>query len=464
LFLGLLSIQLTEFAQISPDIRLRLQEAAGVATVRLDAKHTTTAVPTAVVDVKEVDDDDDLTSDHDDSGRNKLAIFYNVFLPSDAEDSQRQTIVDDIFATQIELLGQSYAIKSANNQTSEKGTLIKLYYNKIGFPVDDAWMAKTCAKYDIEAVPMKYYERAMEDVTLNSLQHYCVRHPNYHVIYVHPKGSFHPRPAQNWWRKEGTMMASSEECAKCMTNSKCNVCGARFASIPAHFSGNFWRADCGYVKDLRPVAEIEPLFREAFNTSMNAGMTFKTNILVDSSLGLNRFANEQWIGSHPSFSPWRIPQRGVRPFRKDAWAEMKDDQAARRKEYFLLPGLLWKYSTIYNDTAYPPDNSWIWEHFPDGKEYRDAMNSLKSLKGAVLQLMYQSQSETVVGMTQPTSAPETNSEKSNKQSPEEAETQSVNATDKTTVVLQPTVVSSTGSYSSEPHSNYTTTLHGNDSQ
>mmetsp|Transcript_57098 Transcript_57098/g.139126 ORF Transcript_57098/g.139126 Transcript_57098/m.139126 type:complete len:477 (-) Transcript_57098:784-2214(-) len=332
----------------------------------------------------------------DDDTDSSVAIFYNVFLPPNAEDSDRETIMNDIFATQIKILGESYAVQSANNQTGDddgsNSKKIKLYYNKIGYPVNDTWMTDTCANHNIEAVPMKYYEKAMEEVTLNSIQEYCTGHPHHDVIYVHPKGSFHSRPSQKYWRKEGTMVASSEACTIQMASGECNACGARFSTMPPHFSGNFWRADCNYIKDLRPIVGIEAKFREAYNTSRNAGMTFKTSHAKDPFLGLNRYAPEQWIGSHPSFNPCSNKKIRFKPFRRDAWNEMKNDISARRKDYFLLPGLLWKYSTVYNDTAFPPDDSWIWETFPDGKDYRDTIDSLRSLKGAVLQMMYQTKS------------------------------------------------------------------------
>ena len=374
------------FAPLAVMISLGTQFSCGIGPVieRMTAFADLGAFPESATVIPTINDGDDYTE-------NNVAIFYNVFLPPEAEDSVRETIMNDIFATQIALLGESYAVQSVNNQTDDndgpENKKIKLYYNKIGYPVNETWMSDTCANYGIEAVPMVYYEKAMEDVTLNSIQRYCTEHPHHDVIYIHPKGSFHSRPSQAYWRKDGTMAAGSESCALQMANGECNACGARFTTMPPHFSGNFWRADCNYIKDLRPIVDIESKFREAYNTSRNVGMTFKTSHAKDPFLGLNRYAAEQWIGSHPSFDPCSKGKK-FRPFRKDGWNEMKNDESARRREYFLLPGLLWKYSTVYNDTAFPPDDSWIWGTFPDGKDYRDAIHSLQSLKGAVVQMMH----------------------------------------------------------------------------
>lgn len=239
---------------------------------------------------------------------------------------------------------------------------------------------------------MKHYEEAFEEVALNDLQNHCKEHPKHRqVIYVHPKGSFHPRPAQNYWRKEGTMVASSEDCAKKLQEGQCNACGARVSFMPLHFSGNFWRASCDYVKLLPPVMEIESLFAEAYHTAPT-DMNFTLEIKGQAQLGLGRFAVEQWIASHPSFTPCLNNMKGrhfgpPRGRAKDMWNAIKDNTAARHSEFFLLPGILWRFAAVNNDTTFPPEDSWLWDYFPDGREYRDAVQSLGSVKGAVLQAM-----------------------------------------------------------------------------
>ena len=157
----------------------------------------------------------------------------------------------------------------------------------------------------------------MEDVTLKELQQYCHQHPSHHVIYVHPKGSFHPRKSQDWWRKEGTMTASSEGCHVPMMNNECNACGARLALAPPHFSGNFWRASCRYVQELLPIQDAEPAFRRTHD-SLPPETTFALAFKNDAFLGFERYAAEQWIGSHPNFKPCSVGR--YRPLRKDVWA------------------------------------------------------------------------------------------------------------------------------------------------
>lgn len=333
-------------------------------------------------DFTELVDKPELQSD------SKLAIFYNIYLPPDEDDSRRKKIMDDIFTSQINFLGNSYAVQSegTNNNT------VKFFYNTIGFPLEHSFMVNTCAPFkNLQPVHMKHYEKGFEEATLNALQEYCMEYPTNNVIYIHPKGSFHDKKQQQYWRKEGTMKASSEECTKYMEEKKCNACGARFTYIPQHFSGNFWRAQCSYIRELRDPREIEPLFREAYKTAVAPPMNMTFIILpaYESMLGIGRFAAEQWIGSHPNFSPC-TDQRVRSKLLSKVNGDTIKDAARRHMEYFLLSGLLWKFATIYNDTLIPPDDSWVWKKFPDGMEYWKAVKSLGSLKGGVQQIMNQS--------------------------------------------------------------------------
>ena len=42
------------------------------------------------------------------------------------------------------------------------------------------------------------------------------------------------------------------------------------------------------------------------------------------------------------------------------------------RERYLLAGLLISWYFLYNET--PPDSSWIWDWYPDGTEWRQAVN------------------------------------------------------------------------------------------
>jgi len=333
------------------------------------------------------------SSDDVEQSDSKLAIFYNIYLPPDGNETTRKNIMDNIFTSQINLLGNSYAVQSEENENKT----VKFFYNTIGFPLEHAFMKKTCAPFDnLQPVRMKHYETGSEDVTLNALHEYCEENPANNVIYVHPKGSFHPKDMQTWWRKEGTMKAASEECTHHMHQNKCNACGARFSYMPQHFSGNFWRAQCSYIRELIDPREIEPLFQKSYEQAIRPpmNMTFVVAMAGPCYLGTERYSSEQWLGSHPNFRPCVNKKFEPVASRRKDWAKIKgnanEDAARRHREYFLLPGLLWKFSTVYNDTVIPADDSWVWNAMPDGMEYREAVKSLGSLKGAVQQIANQS--------------------------------------------------------------------------
>ena len=120
-------------------------------------------------------------------------------------------------------------------------------------------MEKTCAPFDnLQPVHIKHYEQGDEDLTLNAIREYCQENPKNNVIYVHPKGSFHPREGQAEHRNEATTKATSQECTLHMNENKCSAFGTRFWYQPLHFAGNMWRAQCSYVQNLKDPREIEP--------------------------------------------------------------------------------------------------------------------------------------------------------------------------------------------------------------
>jgi hypothetical protein len=122
--------------------------------------------------------------------------------------------------------------------------------------------------------------------------------------------------------------------------------------------------------------------------------------LRDYTVGTGRFANEHWIGSGPWSAPCHLSkypsieswQRDpLMAFREDAaWSmfprpnttfrfdgtkrKVQQDKVLstkqlRRKEYFLLPGVLFRGLTLYNAT--PPLTSWMWSYYPDGEYWRE---------------------------------------------------------------------------------------------
>ncbi len=80
-------------------------------------------------------------------------------------------------------------------------------------------------------------------------------------------------------------------------------------------------------------------------------MTFVVSPEHHPWLGLGRFHQEQWILSHPN----------LRPCSEDfpVIHNINVNVTSGHREYFLLPGLLWKWATVYHDTAIPHEDSFI---------------------------------------------------------------------------------------------------------
>jgi hypothetical protein len=119
--------------------------------------------------------------------------------------------------------------------------------------------------------------------------------------------------------------------------------------------------------------------------------------------GADRYAWEIWSGTHPSINPcdvsitadhdhWRV--QGNRTKDEFVWSmgprhatleapwfllekerrkNVLDKFGLRMRDYFLLPGNLAKWFALYNEA--PPDSSWVWSWFPDGKAWKRAVHT-----------------------------------------------------------------------------------------
>jgi hypothetical protein len=217
---------------------------------------------------------------------------------------------------------------------------------------------------------------------------------------MHSKGSFHHADGDNErWRRMMTLAVTSEMCLNPPDNS-CNVCGLIFYNLwTLFFPGNFWTADCSYINKLvRPDVFEEQMTDITERALLNRlQRKFATNLFTDRSdhFGIERYSMEHWVGSHPHIKPcdvsdksldlaaWTQGERtaedftwGMAPRRKTAPIDNNPKaqtivygrRANRMREYSLLPGNIFKWFALYNET--PPHDSWIWSWFPDGEEWR----------------------------------------------------------------------------------------------
>jgi hypothetical protein len=111
--------------------------------------------------------------------------------------------------------------------------------------------------------------------------------------------------------------------------------------------------------------------------------------------GKGRYAPEHWIGSHPQLSPcdlsveedywyWEehahsqdefqfamVPRRELNTSKHFIRTEVRENPDLRLREYILLPGLLHRFITLYNET--PPEDSWIWKWMPDSEFWKKGL-------------------------------------------------------------------------------------------
>ena len=245
------------------------------------------------------------------------------------------------------------------------------------------------------------------------------------VAYLHAKGSFHKTLYNNKNRVTVTFSVLNkcldilgnrtmqEGNAEAASGRTCDACGGMFLPIwGPFFSTNMWAAQCSYINKLIPPRDFahrmqkmhETLWGENASAAIMAGgdasMLLQTrtttikpllrfNMMQDIGpycMGTGRYGSEHWVASHPSLRP--CDARGVRlgtpvaprqPLTTETVSQLKllnvqrilrvlQNEQLRWREYFLLPGYLYRTTFLYQ--TLPPPNSWVWSWFPDGDMWR----------------------------------------------------------------------------------------------
>lgn len=199
---------------------------------------------------------------HPENDTSSIPVFYNVFTKSPRDIAFVKSIVKEQF---------SYLRPEH----------------------DEIFVRSVGVKFDIENTTHIQHDSTGNEVgTLSLLWDYCKKHPNKKIVYIHTKGSFHSWKMNTKLRRFLTRGALSEECSN--LPASCNVCSSRMSPLPhPHTSGNMWLARCNYVERLlEPFAFERRMDCVANETNGNKGC-----------IGLNRYASEHWIHSHPSVMP-----------------------------------------------------------------------------------------------------------------------------------------------------------------
>jgi hypothetical protein len=326
-------------------------------------------------------------------------LFYNIYLPFETDGiGNAKWIVR-------EQLGQISAARLDSHASSH----VVLYYNTIGNAdaITDKFIADQCANFT--CVHMHHYAEGFEDLTLTELYHYCDDHADAIVIYLHSKGSFHNKldRTNEYWRRYLTTAVTSPACLYGVQDTTCNVCGLQFFPVwSTFFPGNFFTSQCSYVNRLLSPNNYSQAMQQIYESIKGINTTrykphFTYKLFLPRSggrYGEGRFSSEHWIGSHPTLRPcdlspttnltywfiehnvstiemtWDVAPRHY--FWNSSWFKMEQAQLnkqrsrldQRLREYFLLPGHLYRWMTLYKEL--PPDDSWVWEWYPEGEIWK----------------------------------------------------------------------------------------------
>lgn len=327
-----------------------------------------------------------------------LAVFINAYIPEENKETRVVTAQNalQILREQIGQINNSYAQK--HNVSVNLVTVGRDFDNNSN--IVDKLCADTSGGW-VKCIPHSGGSGELD--TLQLLHNYCLTAPDTaRAIYIHNKGSFHPSPKNDRWRRSMTDAVVSEGCLN-PPNSSCNACGLLFEAPPRLFTllfpGNFFAASCQYIKRLLPPLYFEERHTEAVQRAIRTSLSsdqFYFSKYKKWSLGLKRFTSEHWIGSHPSIRPcdvsveedywyWENHDHSVGEFQWSMFPRRAynashefamnvsylDMHDIRLRYYDLLPGLLYLWRELYNST--PPESSWIWSWLPDGSLWKEAV-------------------------------------------------------------------------------------------
>ena len=317
------------------------------------------------------------------------AIFYHIYVPL-ANNTKARAL--EIIQEQIEQVASSVATNSSTI----------LYYNTIGDNATDIpmFIDEICEAKALTCRHKAHYDRGFEEITLQNLYDFCAsdQSSNASVTYLHSKGTFHGSPANDRLRRHLTAAALSEHCLSPPKNySSCNACGLFFAAAKsAFFPGNMYTARCDYVRKLKTPDTYHDAVTEVVKDLLL--MSVRNQIVLNhmfspmpSSLGIDRYTNEMWIGSHPSLEPcsvspdkhaweyWLRADRNVtqeftfvpapRVPMENQRGAVSSAEAARN--IYLLAGQVLRWDRLYGEV--PANDSWVWTHFPDGEKWLKAV-------------------------------------------------------------------------------------------
>ena len=332
-------------------------------------------------------------SDNDDvmkPTKKKLSIFMNTFI----QTNQTAKALDIVFDQLHRMRSQPLLDYST------------VYYGRIGDL--QKWARSKCRNGGKrKCIQVAAQKEGDESITLEKLHDYCKLHQDERVIYIHNKGSYTKSHGNRILRNVLMKAITSTDCLE--MPSSCNTCSSQFSGSPVHYPGNMWVADCDYVAKLIPPQEFaslkqkvvdhaknntKPIENDYLETRLEDGTWFKFHNSTlwmyerESWLGVNRYAMEHWIGSHPDILPcdvfsrvdgypkigYNVLQTKLQPASMTPtlrWAPgmgFKEHWTNKYKihPWFRKAGRLYEYRFLYKKE--PDKDSWFysfWKNVPE---------------------------------------------------------------------------------------------------
>ena len=362
-------------------------------------------------------DDGNMTSHQSGSS---LVLFYHIFL-ADRDDTNNSL---SIVAEQLHQIGQSTALQKSRDTNNAP---IQVYYNTVGNrTLDPVFMEHHCTTNRLQCHHLHHFREGFEFLTLQDLRRHCRQQTNnihihnnnnQHatVMYMHNKGSFHAhKTGAAFLRRSMTLAISSHECHEALTNHNdtCNVCGLAFSPWKSgpFFPGNFWMAQCRYVRQLLDPHQFRDMTLETQQAARHMHRRGKLTLdlfpRLPSVWGTGRYAAEYWVGSHPTIRPCDVTSiRSLRTFERrnltqhdmhlqmsprepytheDLVIRLPTTVEGRIREYFLMAGYIMRWRRYYHAVA--DDTSWVWNYFPEGNLWKRAVHD-HGMREAVFQML-----------------------------------------------------------------------------
>lgn len=321
-------------------------------------------------------------------------IFYNIYIPPNNSTAAADAVA--IVTEQLQQVARSVATRNE----------VIVHYVIIGDPVPllkGNMLNRLCQLLhkNLTCSLLDVYDSATEEVTLQRMHDFCNENPKYRVSYIHSKGSYHANVKNTHWRRALTDAAVADGCIN-PPGDVCNLCGIQFFTQFTFFiPGNMFTAHCDYIRKLLPFDEYKTKREEAVMNvlSLRLRNQLKAVLIWDQRdfYGLDRYSDEHWVGSHPDVIPCDMDPigslehvfQGVTTNKDFSWgmgprnkgvcggindrlqASVSTDVSIRQREIQLLPGNIVKWYSLYN--RIPGKSSWVWDYFPDGVMWRNAV-------------------------------------------------------------------------------------------